>query len=81
MTESNCHLGSRNPLYYPLYECQEIYHIKTHFQQVSYACCTVCYAHSLADSPGCGLRRQKYVLIWRPVPDSNWCTYRERVVS
>ena len=22
MTESNCHLGSRNPLYYPLYECQ-----------------------------------------------------------
>jgi hypothetical protein len=35
------------------------YHIKTYSQQVSYVCCTVCYAHSFADSPGCGLRRRR----------------------
>ena len=38
--------------------------IKTYSQQVSYACCTVCYAHFLCEAPpGLGYVDEEYILI------------------
>ncbi len=46
--------------------------LKVYSQQVSYVCCTVCYAHSLCKAPpGLGYVDKEYILNWQRVRDSN----------
>jgi hypothetical protein len=51
---------------------------------VSYACCTVCYTHSLADSPGFGQRRRRvcfYISTILKHTISGWQSTTRRLLS